>query len=308
MSNQDSWSSRIAEFAKVIGKTPEEVEAALARKPYELTKDTPYVLDMLSDSEVVKFGDFVSMFEGVSFPKLRMAVKFLAGPKEERNKTEQVVDTDLLALQTKFGIKARMEDLNIEQLLPFYNPTRKSPIHDVLIRKYQNKYGAFIAFKPDDNVVAVEETINYVTDLESGYTAEKQVDVDGELVTLCKVGELPNTTVEEDPLWPCHPLKRGRSTGNRINWNGIDMERRQLFRVLYERGEVPADRIGLNAIIAMNLGTLKSTFPEAYAEFKQMKKDGELPKLTMKLGQFNSFITNTNNDPFGVRKTGNRTY
>lgn len=302
MNHQDSWSSRISEFAKVIGKTPEEVEEALAKKPYELTKDTPYVLDMLADSEVVKFGDFVSMFEGVSFPKLRMAIKFLAGPKEERNKTEHVVDTDLLALQNKFGIKAKMDDLNIEQLLPFYNPSRKSPIHEVLIRKYQNKYGAFIAFKPDSNTVAVEETINYITDLESGYTTETQVDVDGELVTLCKVGELPNTTVEEDPCFPGMPLKRGRSTTNRINWSNIDMEKRQLIRVIVNRGDMPTDRIGLNRTVTMSMDEIKTTFPEAYAEFKQLKRDGNLPKLIMKLGQENT----GRNDPFNIRQ--NRTY
>ena len=79
----DSWEARIEQVAKIVGKTPEEVEEILNAPPYQITQD-PNRLEMLSDEDVTPFGDMRKMFcddNGVTLPQLRLAMKWLRGPK-----------------------------------------------------------------------------------------------------------------------------------------------------------------------------------------------------------------------------------
>ena len=121
----DSWESRIEQFSKIVGLSVEELEQALAEKPFGLTKDSSFVLEMLSDEEVTPFGDFRKMFcddESVSLPKLRLGVKYLRGTKAQRETATSTVDPDVMGLYTKYGVKTRMEDIPIEELIATYDP------------------------------------------------------------------------------------------------------------------------------------------------------------------------------------------
>jgi len=299
----DSWESRITEAAKIIGKTPTEVEAILNAKPYCITKD-PNRLEMISDEEVVPFGDLRKMFcddNEVTLPQLRLAMKWLRGPKNSTKATE--VDTDIFSLHAKYGIENKIEDLDIELLLPFYKPNKKNHIHDILINRYENRFGPIIAFNPESNEIAIEAIINYVSDLESGLPQEESIEVNGELVRLYRVGQVPNEQLEEDPLVPETPLRRGRSTFNRINWNGIQLETRQFFRVLLINGDINAsDRVGLRTILTKSIQDLKTIFPESYLDFKEKKLNGELPTLKVST----SAISKSKQNPFSIKT--NRTY
>ena len=302
----NSWEDRIDQFAKIIGLSIEEVEAAFAEKPFELTKETPYVLEMLSDDEVTPFGDIRKMFcddRNISLPKLRLGIKYLRGPKEVRETGTGEVDPDLMELQTKYGIKTRFEDLGAEELLPHYNPQKQNRIFKALKNIFGNK--PVIAFDPDTNRVAVEETVNYIVDLNDGYPEVNAIEVKGELVTLHPIGVMPDRTVEEDPLFKGQPLKRGRSIVNRINWSGIGKEERQFARLLVEEGEFnPNNRMEVRQVLTDVQGgidELKDVYPEVYMKFKQLKKRDELPKLIMALEDVNTRV----NNPFGIT---NRTY
>lgn len=302
--NVDTWESRIEKSAKVMGLEPQKVEEILNNPSFKITKE-PCGLEMLSDESVTPFGDLRKLFcedNAVSVPQLRMAIKYLRGEQKTKMTTE-TVDPDMLDLQRKYGIniKFKLDDLGAEELMPLYNPTKKNAIYNTLVKKYGNK--KVVAFKPDSNVVAVEETINYIVDLNDGYPEEESIEVDGELVRLYSVGSLPNQEVEEDPLFPGYPLKRGRSLNNRVNWTGAPLENRQFFRMLLINKEVdPNDRVRVSELMK-NL-ELSLIYPEIYLEFKELKKKGELPKLVMSIDEAASSSKKINN-PFGI---GNRSY
>jgi len=304
----DTWANRITQAAKVMGKTAQEIETILKTPPY-LIQEQPIGLELLSDEEAVPFGDLRKLFcemNGISLPQLRIGIKYLRGPKNS-DKAENI-DPDIFELQTKYGIKTQIEDLYIEQLLPYYNPRKKNIVHEVLSKKY-GKHGKFIAFKPDSEEVAIEETINYITDLEAGYSAENSIEVDGELVSLFAIGEIPFEMLEEDPFVQNIPLKRGRSTVNRINWSDISQELRQFWRIVYDRGEItintPKDRIDAMQLMKKPIEELKNIFPEAYLDFKTMKKSKTLPNLVVSIQEAKTVKTVKNN-PFGIYS--NRSY
>jgi hypothetical protein len=293
----DTWENRIEQAANVMGLTPERVEQILATKGYEITKE-PCGLQMLSDEEVTPFGDLRKLFceeNDVAVPKLRMAIRFLRGPKDSPKTTE--IDTEMVALQSKYGFRMRMEDLGIEELLPYYKPTKKNRIYETLVKKFGSK--PVIAFKPDSTEVAIEETCNYIADIENGLPEEESIEVDGELVKLYSVGKIPNQVVDEDPLFEGQPLKRGRSVVNRFNWTNVELEVRQFFRILVDRNDVNSnDRINLTKLIYNSLKELKELFPEAYQQYKELKAKGDLPKLVLSLDE----STAKRNDPFSINR------
>ena len=305
----DTWESRIEKAAKVMGLEPQKVEEILNHPSFKITKD-PCGLEMLSDESVTPFGDLRKLFcedNQVAVPQLRMAIKYLRGDQKSKpTDTTVTVDPDILDLQKKYGIniKFKLDDLGPEELIPLYNPIKKNAIYNALTKKLGNKN--VIAFKPDSNIVAIDETINYIVDLNDGYPEEESIEVDGELVRLHPLGVLPNQEVEEDPLFPGSPLKRGRSLINRILWTGTDLGIRQFFRLLLNEKEIdPTDRLRISELLKDNLfisgnTRLKDLFPEAYLTFKELKKKGELPKLTISINEATK--SERTNNPFGINK------
>jgi hypothetical protein len=296
----DSWESRIEQVAKILGKTPTEVEEILNAEPFRITSD-PNREAMLADEEVTPFGDLRKMFcdeNGVSLPQLRMCMKVLRGPKGSTKATE--MDTNVLAFNARYGLETTVEDLDIDQILEFYNPRKRNRIHELIRDRYENTYGPVIAFKPDSNKVALEETLDYIADLESGLPVEESIEVDGEPVRLYRVGEVPNQKVDEDPLFPGTPLRRDRSTVNRVNWKDISLETRQFFRILVEDNFIdPEDRVELRKVIRLDLKELKEIFPEAYLTFKELGAEGDLPKLKMSAKSIGSSRTQ---NPFAIKR------
>lgn len=298
--SSDTFENRIEKAANVLGKTPAEVEAILNAQPYCINKENG--IELLSSEEATPFGDLRNLFcekNGIPLPKLRMAIKYLRG-KSVKITTE--TDSALIELQTKYGIDTSLDDLDAEQLLPYYNPKRKNAVHDILEKRYGQKYGAFIAFHPDTEEVAIEETLNYLADLESGYDAEESTLVDGEPVQLYRVGQVPNEMVDEDPLALGVPLKRDRSTVNRLNWKDVPKEIRQFFRILHTRGDLGSvvrvqDRIDISSLMKKTLDELKELFPEAYIAFKNSKKAQVLPPLIISVRE-----ASNRNDPFRIGK------
>jgi hypothetical protein len=209
----------------------------------------------------------------------------------------------MVELQNRFGIKFRMEDLGIEDLVPLYNPNKNNRITEALRKKFGNT--PVIAFKPDTTEVAIEETINCLADYEQGYTLEDFIEVDGEPVKLYPIGVVPNQQVDEDPLFAGVALKRGRSINNRIVWTDVDLETRQFFRILATRGDIDVNnRIAISQIINKSMKELREMFPEAYLQFKDKKASGDLPKLTISLTAVSNTTTSRDrtNNPFGINR------
>ena len=298
--NVDSWESRIEQVAQILGKTVDEVEEILNAEPFRLTQD-PNRLEMLSDEDVTPFGDLRKMFcdeNGVSLPQLRMCMKVMRGPKESVKASQ--MDSNMLGLKARYGLETSLDDLGIDQILEFYNPKKRDKVHEIIRERYEDRYGAVIAFKPDSTKVAIEETLDYISDLEAGLPTETSLEVDGEHVRLYRVGETPNEKIDEDPLFPGTPLRRDRSTVNRVNWKDISLSTRQFFRLLVQEDLIdPNDRVELRKIIQLDIKELKDIFPEVSVVFKELDKDGNLPKLTLSTS---SLASTKKQDPFAIRR------
>ena len=303
-STPDSWENRIEQAAIFLGLKPEEVEAGL--KELGVEKE-PAGLEMLSDEEVTLFGDIRKVFgddKEIPIAKVRMAMKYLRGPKDSP-KTDSL-STEAYKMKEKYGVKLKLEHIPTEQLLEDYNPNRSDhPITLVLKKRFGDN--PVIAFKPDSTEVDIEATANYITDLDVGYAVEETVESQGELVRLYKVGEVPHQVIEEDPMFEGYPLKRGRSTINRVKWLDVPIEERQFIRILVESNEIdPNDRRDIRDILDIaetdGIAGLKKEFPEAALTWRERKNMDSLPNLVMSMEQ----ATRVNSqNPFGIK---NRQY
>lgn len=298
----DSWETRINNASVVLGKSDKEVIEILSI----LGVDEVNGLAMLSDEEITPFGDLRRVFceeNDVKIAKLRMAIRYLRGPKNATKASD--IDTEQIYLQQTYGIKGvvRLSDIDPIELIPVYNPLKTiSRITTALKKHFGDK--PVIAFKPGTKEVAVQETIDYISDLAQGLPSEEVIEVDGSLVRLYPVGIIPDQCVEEDPLVFNTPLRRGRSTVNRINWSGVSQEARIFCRLILEdKGINPNDNLLVRELVQLaekGIETLKLVYPEIDLEYRERLAENTLPKLKIKLTDIkdNSKIQN----PFGINK------
>jgi len=207
-------------------------------------------------------------------------------------------------MKEKYGVKLKLEHIPTEQLLEDYDPKQTdSPITIVLKKRFGNK--AVIVFKPETTEVDIEATANYIADLEQGFPEEDTVKSQGELVRLNKVGKVPDQIIDEDPLFPNTPLKRGRSIVNRASWANISIECRQFARIAVETGEIdPDDKRDVKDVMKLvnceaELDMLKEEYPEASVLYREQKKLNSLPNLIMTMEQANASKAQ---NPFNINR------
>jgi len=281
-----SWEDRIEKASAILGLSPEEVEATLESLG---VKRDQIGLEMLSDESVTPFGDLRRAFceEGkVKIAQLRLAIKYLRGPKEAEKASD--IDPDLLVLKEKFGYKVGLKDMDPADLIQYYNPNKPTnPISNALRKHFKDD--PVIAFIPGSKQVAVAETANYIADLQQGFEPTDAIEVNGVLSRLYPVGVVPNQTLDEDPLYEGHPLRRDRSSVNRVNWAKVGHEARQFCRLLVEADEVnPDDRLSVIHLVRLaeqGVEALRDVYPEIGLEFRERMDEEDLPKLKVKISE-----------------------
>jgi hypothetical protein len=297
MNDTTAWADRIAAAAKPLGYTPEILTERLAAD-MGLTHELG--IAALDDEDVFKFGDFREAFKHLPIAVLRMAFKALKGGKRQELTSEASAGDPRIEQLRKLGLKVKIEDADPASLLGMYLPEKPSdPVTTALRKRFGDK--PVIAFR-EDGSVAITETLQYVADLEQNYPEQENITVDGKLVKLWPIGTKPNTMVEEDPLFPDQPLRNGYSLVNHRNWSQIPHERRQLCRIILDRGDIdPSNKEAVLRLLeraATDKGLLEA-YPEADLEFRERKHRDQLPKLKIVLGS----STTKPNNPFGVRRS-----
>jgi len=303
-STPDSWEFRIRTAATFLGIEPEDVVKALKELGVE---QEPAGLEMLSDDSISPFGDLMKVFgdaRQIPIAKVRLAAKYLRGPKESP-KTD-TLDPELVELKKKYGIKLKMKDADPADLLQHYHPDKPNhPVTQALKARFGTSQ-AVIVFNPESKIVDIDETANYMSDLEQGFPEQNTVESDGVLVRLYPIGKIPNQMIDEDPLFPGQPLKRERSIVNRVNWTNIDEETRKFCRLVVDNEEIDADnKIEVRQfmkIVAKGLKELADVYPEVDLEYRELKQKCELPRLHLSLEEING---NSKQNPFDIR---NRQY
>ena len=292
-------SPRIKPAAEVLGLPEEkliEVLQAIGVEP----EDYP-------DEDIFRFNDFQAVLPSGPIAKARKAYKIL-----REGGTSGVTGVGLRDARAEtlkaLGVKTKIENIAVAQLLEIYDPTLASdPVTAELKRRYKDD--AVIAFRSDGKV-AVAETAQYLADLEQAFPPCTTLNVDGQLVRLQMVGQKPDTMIDEDPLFPGSPLRNNYSIVNHRNWIRVTRVNRQFCRIVVERGEI--DTSNNEAVLRLieratggagndescPLATLCDAYPEAELEFRERKQRDELPKLKMVLGEG----AKKPNNPFGVSK------
>ena len=297
----DSWENRMQSASIFLGIEPRQVEHLLKE---ELgVEQEPAGMEMLSDENITPFGDIRKVFGddlGVPLAKLRMAMKYLRGPKD--SKKTDTVNPEMIMLKEKYGIKPSLKNIPTEQLLEDYKPDHTDhPVTRALKSRFKDS--EVIVFKPDSTEVDIEATANYIADLEQGFPTEDMIESQGEMVRPLKVGQIPEKVVDEDPLFAGTPLKRGRSIVNRVNWSGIDIAIKQFVRLAVEMGEIdPDDKRDVKDTIklangATSLRAFKEEYPEVALEYREQSKLNKLPSLVMTMQEAQSA---RKQNPFGI--------
>jgi hypothetical protein len=302
-STLDSWENRILNASTFLGLSIDETIEGLKKLGVE---KEPAGMEMLSDEEIVPFGDLRKVYcDDLDIPiaKVRMAMKYLRGSKESK-KTDSI-DPTMVKMKEKYGVKLKLEHVPTWQLLEDYDPTKKDhPITLVLLNRYNDE--KVIIFRPDTTEVDVEATADYITDLDQGFPQEAMVQSQGEFVCPMAVGDVPDQVIEEDPLFPNSPLKRGRSIVNRSNWANISIECRQFARIAVETDEIdPHDKRDVKDVMKLvncvaELDKLKEEYPRASVIYRERKKLNSLPNLAMTMKQSNDAQVQ---NPFGVKRS-----
>lgn len=294
---ETEWNSRIQSAAQALGIPPEDLTTLLDAK-IGIAQDADTGLDMLDDEEVFKFGDFRDAVPG-PIAKLRLAFKCLRGGKKAEDRGN--ADERTAALQA-LGHKAKLEYAETAELLKLYSPekTTNDPVTQILADRFEGR--KIIAFK-DDGAIALMECVIYATDLEQGLVEETDaIMVDGKLTKLWPIGVVPDTMIDEDPLFPGRALHNNRSQINHRDWSNVPLATRQFCRIILTRGDINVEN--RDAVLRLvenaqgDTSKLAAVYPEADLDYREAKKRDELPKLKVALS-----AQRKPNNPFGIKRS-----
>lgn len=296
MNEATNWSDRVSAAAKIFNLTPEEFQTDLAAT---MGITIEMGTEALDDEDVFKFGDFREAYKSKPIAVLRMAFKALKGSKKGPQVLMEGGDLDERTAQLRaLGLKVKLEDTDTATLLKLYLPDKPTdPVTMALKKRFATPVIAF----HDDGTVAVTESAQYIADIEQGYPARESIMVDNKLTKLWPVGVKPSQMVDEDPLFPGQPLRNGYSIVNHRNWSKVSLERRQLCRIIVQRGDI--DPNNQDAVLRLleraeaSTTSLVDAYPDADLDFREFQKKDMLPKLKVELGNLPK-----PNNPFGVRR------
>jgi hypothetical protein len=146
----------------------------------------------------------------------------------------------------------------------------------------------FIVYS-DGRIVDVESTFKLLTEIKAGYPGRDDLDVNGAIKKVYRIGELPENYADENPLYRDRPLRPdGTCDQTGRSWEGVDLAVRQLVRVAMDTGELKVTHElahnTLDAVMEKDaLKKLRSRYRKAAVQFDELAKTGDLPTLKIPL-------------------------
>jgi hypothetical protein len=148
----------------------------------------------------------------------------------------------------------------------------------------------FIVYS-EGRLVDVDTTFKLLTEIKAGYPGRDDVDVNGAVKKVYRIGELPENYADENPLYRDRPLRPdGTCDQTGRSWEGVDLAVRQLVRVAMDTGELRVTHETAHDILDMvmepnPLANLRKRYRKASVRFDELAKTGDLPKLMISLGE-----------------------
>lgn len=202
-------------------------------------------------------------------------------------------------------VSAKKADLMTPaQLVEHFQPEDyDNPVGRVLARK--SKGEPIVVYKTG-RVVDRKATLKQLEEVIQGYPGLTEVEVDGEIRPVYRVGELPDNFADENPLYIGRPLRPdGICDQTGRSWAGIDHSTRQLVRVAVKLGELDVDINTAHQILDMLLkpnGTkdFRNRYRKSAVAFDKMLP-AERPTLLLPLGNRKGGQAAVSGNPFRGR-------
>jgi hypothetical protein len=184
--------------------------------------------------------------------------------------------------------------MTTKQLVESYDP--KEPDNAVGKRLKEISKGQRFLIFDKNAAVDVENSIKLLEELRMSFPEREIFTIGGVVFKLYRVGDRVDDWVEENPLYPGRPL-RPDGTCDQLNrsWDGVPLEVRQLVRVVSDHNTGNMDNFHDWMDWALSdTKRFSVRFPKQVALYEELKANGGLPKLRIKL----SAIPQRKNDPF----------
>lgn len=161
---------------------------------------------------------------------------------------------------------------------------------------------SFLVYK-EGRLLDIETTHKLLLEVKAGHTGRDVVDANGKIgVKVYKIGELPDNYADENPFFEGRPLRPdGTCCQTNRSWEGVSLAVRQFVRLLVDEGLFEPNING--AHLALDLAIqpdavkkLRERYRKAAAQFDELEKTGNLPKLKITLGGGNKGGSNPFND------------
>lgn len=222
-------------------------------------------------------------------PLLAHRVAMVFRNKENQSKTRGYISSGKLKAMTP------------KELLEHYNPNdKRTPV--VQYMKDVFKDVRFIVFS-EDGAVDIDTSLKLLADIDNGYAETETAIVNERPSSVYKVGESPNAYAEENPIYPGRLLRSGGvcDQTNR-SWSGINFTVSQILWLAVKKTEEisvssvqDAHDIMDKVLTNDNEMTWRQRCPEASKLHDEMKGEGRLPSLRIKIGRQSD---QRENDPF----------
>lgn len=179
--------------------------------------------------------------------------------------------------------------MSLEQLISVFDPEDTDSAVGKRLSSI-SKGQKFIVYS-DGRAIDVPNTLKLLQEIKRGFNGREDLDVDGTIKKVYRIGDLPDNYVDENPLYRDRPL-RPDGTCDQLgrSWEGINQEIRQFIRVAMDIGALQINHEIAHTIFDMALEPtaltkLKQRYRTAAVTFEDLKKTNKLPSLKILLNR-----------------------
>lgn len=231
----------------------------------------------VSHEDILEFLPEMSL--GGKFVKPRILAKSIADIFRKKESTD---NTEKRPISAK-----KVDRMTLRELVEAFDPEDYS--NSVGVRLSQiSKKEPFIVYL-NGRTVDVITTLKLLEEVKQGYSGRTDIDVNGNIKKVYRIGELPENYVDENPLYRNRPLRPdGTCDQTGRSWEGVSLVIRQLIRLAMDSKElsVNIENAHNTLDIALDvdaLSKLRKRYRQASIKFDELSKTGGLPTLKIEI-------------------------
>jgi hypothetical protein len=179
----------------------------------------------------------------------------------------------------------RASMMTIEELVKSFDPEEYSNTIGKRLKE-MSRGEPFIVYQTG-RIVDQDTTLKLLQEVKASYPGRERITVSNEVKKVYRVGELPDAYADENPLYLGRALRPdGTCDQTGRSWDGVPLEVRQLVAVAVKLGDLDVSYENSHDLIDLvlrpdALSVLKQRYQRAAAEFTELQKTGNLPKLVV---------------------------